>query len=344
MKSLSLFLICFGELPLISLHAANLCLLPIGDSLTQADKAGKSYRYPLWTRLVDKQKGGESIATIDFAGSMVNHWLEPIGTVHPQTSYRNEVFPGRHEGHWGWRADEILNGHGTGGSYPGFSSGSGNLKLWMEEYWHSCLPNCVLLHLGTNDILEQQLEYSVIEDLRQIISTLRTKFGAEVRFLVAMPFPCCCKLDGRTTNVGQVIHEWFTGPSSDDGSDFSLKNVHVVDMATDFDNQTMLYDGCHPNSLGESFMASRWLTKIMEVCTTPFTTATPTTTTLHTATTTATSPSSISTTAITTTTTTVTITRIHSRAIATDVSFGGTGRHCAIRLLVLNLLWFHQIM
>ena len=62
-----------------------LCILPVGDSITQAASPYTSWRYPLWTNLVDHyQAQGWDAAQVQFTGSMVNSYSEPPGTPHPQ--------------------------------------------------------------------------------------------------------------------------------------------------------------------------------------------------------------------------------------------------------------------
>src|SRR5262245_54038543 len=72
--------------------AAPVRIMPLGDSITQADASHDSYRRPLWKSL---QSGGY---LVDFVGSSsMNHMGGP--------PVRD--FDADHEGHWGWRADEI---------------------------------------------------------------------------------------------------------------------------------------------------------------------------------------------------------------------------------------------
>jgi len=230
----------------------DLCLLPLGDSITQGGAPYASWRYPLWKRLRD----AEPNLRIGFAGSMTNYHPGDLCS-HRALKYKGEDFPWRHEGHWAWRADEILNGRGDAGS-----SGSGRLEQWMDRYAQdTCSPNCVLIHLGTNDVRRGESNEDVLEDLRRIVSSLQGKFGDGLKILIAMPILSC---NSRTASLGQAIQQNF-------GSAF----IHVVDLATDFDATSMLYDGCHPNEVGEEFMAARWFAKIMDVCIVPATANTP---------------------------------------------------------------------
>jgi len=57
-----------------------------------------------------------------------------------------------HEGHWGWRTDEILNGRLAAGS----------LTEWLDYY----TPDVVLIHLGTNDVYQNQSTTSTVEEVK----------------------------------------------------------------------------------------------------------------------------------------------------------------------------------
>src|SRR5687767_6860684 len=88
-------------------------IMTLGNSITQSNNSYKSYRYPLWKKLVDAK------VSFDFVGSMRNqHRGNPVWPTHNGLSFDQD-----HEGHWGWRADEILNGR----------SGLGKLSDWLQE-------------------------------------------------------------------------------------------------------------------------------------------------------------------------------------------------------------------
>jgi len=76
--------------------AGTVKIMPLGDSITQGYRGRDSYRRDLWLKL---RKSG---ADVDFVGSMKNNFM---GTP------AHEDFDMDHEGHWGWRADQILEKH-----------------------------------------------------------------------------------------------------------------------------------------------------------------------------------------------------------------------------------------
>ena len=142
-----LLLIFFLQTVLVSVAAAATRIMPLGDSITWGYESGESfetrqtsYRKALWEKLVDAGYD------IDFVGSLISG---------------EDVFDDpEHEGHNGWRDDQIVNGNPI---YPD----AGKLNEWMADYE----PDIVLLHIGTNgldpspddveDILDEIDNYSL---------------------------------------------------------------------------------------------------------------------------------------------------------------------------------------
>ncbi len=74
---------------------ATVCVLPLGDSITQGPVPELSYRYWLWEDLV------AAGYDVDFVGTMDNGY----GGGTPD--YPDPDFDRDHEGHAGWRADQV---------------------------------------------------------------------------------------------------------------------------------------------------------------------------------------------------------------------------------------------
>src|SRR5262245_49058971 len=91
-------------------------IMPLGDSITQGNTATDSYRRPLWKRFQDAR------LDVDFVGSQRDN----NGGPPPAADFDLD-----HEGHWGWRADEIL----------------GSIDGWAA----AARPDVVLVHRGSND-------------------------------------------------------------------------------------------------------------------------------------------------------------------------------------------------
>ncbi|MFN8058572.1 MAG: SGNH/GDSL hydrolase family protein [Vicinamibacterales bacterium] len=193
-------------------------IMPLGDSTTQGDANHDSYRRPLWKALA------AAGTRVDFVGSQSeNHGGGP-----PTRDFDLD-----HEGHWGWRADEVL----------------ADIGGWAA----TSLPDVVLLHLGTNDVIGGQSTASTIDDLARIVARLRDANPA-VTVVVAQILPTT------TAAWNRGIEELNAQvPSMAARLTTAASPVAVVDQHTGFDARTLTYDGVHPNDAGESMMASRWL-------------------------------------------------------------------------------------
>jgi lysophospholipase L1-like esterase len=191
--------------------------MPLGDSITQGDVSHDSYRRSLWKQL---QAAGQRV---DFVGSTRENYRG--GPPVPD-------FDTDHEGHWGWRADEVL----------------GEIAAWAR----ASRPDVVLMHLGTNDALEGESPASTIAEMERIIDRLRDANPA-VTVLVARIIPTANATWNRdierlNTEILSIGSRKTTASSA----------VAVVDHFTGFDGQAETYDGVHPNDAGERKMATRW--------------------------------------------------------------------------------------
>ena len=194
------------------MNADGETILPLGDSITQANASQNSYRRALWIKLEDA--GYE----VDFVGSLDRNY--------PSVLPPNPDFDRDHEGHWGWRADELLS----------------DLPGWLTSY----TPDYVLLHAGTNDIFQKQSVSSTVEDLKSIIDTLRDA-NPNVIILIAQLIP---------TTPNSFNNDQINLLNAEIPNIISLKHttqspVILVDQNTGFDTLTDTYDNVHPNDQGE---------------------------------------------------------------------------------------------
>ena len=203
-----------------SVEVEPLKLMPIGDSITQGWSDRYSYRYPLWKKLIDAG------ASVDFVGSLdQNYKGSPEWPV-----YRGLAFDSDHEGHWGWRVDEIL--------------------LEIDRWLLSNTPDVVLLHLGTNDIFQSNGVESTLSELSELITRLRSASPEVVIFLA--------QVIGADRN-DTLLQELNSGIASLASTlTTSGSPVLLVDQYSGFDPAQDAYDGVHPNSQGEEKMAVKW--------------------------------------------------------------------------------------
>ena len=202
------------------------CLVAVGDSITQAEPPWLSWRYYLWQSLLDAGMNAR------WVGSMSARYTEGVM---PNMTYNGAIFPQRHEGHWGWRADAVLR----------------HLPTWAAAY--ACQPQCALVHLGTNDVCQGQDAASTINEISQIANTLRSLGDEQMTLLLAVPIPSCCD---RVASILVPAIRALGGNGS----------RVIVDMASGFDASAMLYDGCHPNEAGERHIAAAWRASVLHHC------------------------------------------------------------------------------
>lgn len=191
-------------------------IMPLGDSITQGDRDG--YRRPLWHLMQQAE------LRVDFVGSMDRGYA---------AADRAQDYDGDHEGHVGWRADEVLK----------------HIDRWATR----AEPDIVLLHLGTNDIgIGQDIE-ETIGEIERIISRLRTH-NPRIDILLAAIIPVD---HGR---VGERFRKFNAGLTALSRQlDTTASRVVLIDQWTGFDAAIDTRDGVHPNESGNRKMAEKWL-------------------------------------------------------------------------------------
>lgn len=199
-------------------------IMPIGDSITQANHEHDSYRRPLWHEL------DRSGYQVDFVGSENSNF----GGSPPHRDFDMD-----HEGHWGWRTDEILE----------------RIDDWARTYE----PHVVLIHLGSNDVFQNQSTASTIEELEQLIDRLRV-VNPKVKIAIAQIIPVdhSAKLNA-IRSLNEMIEALGAIKNLEDSP------VTIVDQFTGFDFEQDTYDGVHPNASGEEKMARRWFSALDEL-------------------------------------------------------------------------------
>ncbi|TAJ43578.1 hypothetical protein CUJ86_10640, partial [Methanofollis fontis] len=238
----------------ITADASTVSILPLGDSITQADQDHASYRYWLWHTLQDN-----GYTNVDFCGTMDLSWS---GTPNLYQDFDQD-----HEGHAGWRADHLINGR---------YDSNDRLATWLSGY----TPDVVLLHIGTNDLNWEEIVFGIsgeeviantIEDVEQIITILRSD-NPDVTILVARIIPTT-KSPHEEWNVNPLAvtyNSQIAGMA--DAMTTDRSPVIVVDHYSGFDLTADTYDFLHPDESGEKKMNTRWfgtLDQILDGSTTP---------------------------------------------------------------------------
>ena len=202
--------------------------MPLGDSITQADSHHSSYRRPLWNLL--NQAGYR----VEFVGSMQTHFGGPA----PYADFDLD-----HEGHWGWRTDQVL--------------------VHINDWVRIAQPDIVLIHLGTNDLRAGQSLESTMDELWDLIQALRQE-NPSIKVLLAQLIP----IAGYEAEVEQLnqrialVAEYMN---------IERSPVLLVDQFSGFkaDADHDTYDGLHPNEVGEQKLAERWFRALQQVLVLP---------------------------------------------------------------------------
>jgi lysophospholipase L1-like esterase len=193
-------------------------IMPLGDSITDGYNVPGGYRVQLASLLA---AGGDSF---DFVGGMRNG---------PMVLKDKD-----HEGHSGWRIDQI--------------DSIINSKVLRYQ------PDVVLIHLGTNDVGQ---DYDLanaparLSDLVGDILTLAPDTTIVVASIIPLTSPAY-EARGVAFNaqVPGVVQSW-----SDAGYD-----VRFVDMHAAL-NTWNLADGVHPNAGGYALMGNAWYAALADV-------------------------------------------------------------------------------
>jgi lysophospholipase L1-like esterase len=193
-------------------------VMPLGDSITEGTQVPGGYRIGLWQRLVN---GGYRV---DFVGSQFNG---------PANLGDHD-----HEGHPGWRIDQI----------------DANIVSWLNTYQ----PHTVLLHIGTNDVLQNYNVSGAPARLSTLIDHI-TATAPSAEVFVAQIIPLA--------NAGQesAVRTFNAAiPGIVQSKASSGKHVHLVDMHSAL-TASDLTDGIHPTAAGYDKMAATWYSALLSV-------------------------------------------------------------------------------
>lgn len=201
---------------------ATIKILPLGDSITHTHVSQLSYRHALWKLLLDED------VDFDFIGSEI----QTYGGARSWPDYNGQSFDQDHEGHTSWRVDQIV----------------GSINGWLEGN----TPDVVLLHLGTNDILQGQDTASTVEELEDVIEKLQAD-NSSVDIFLAKIIPSS---KGSANDGIEDLNDHLDSLAN--RLNTVTSRVIIVDMFTGFNVDNDTYDGLHPNLSGERKMSQHW--------------------------------------------------------------------------------------
>jgi lysophospholipase L1-like esterase len=193
----------------------GLRVMPLGDSITDGFNVPGGYRVGLWQRLAS---GGY---TVDLVGSGFNG--------------PPELGDHDHEGHSGWRIDQL----------------DANIVTWLR----TSAPHTVLLHIGTNDVNQNLDLANAPARLSTLVDhILATAPGVEL-FVAQITPETDPTLEGRIRAYNAALPGALQGKGS---------HVHLVDMHGALTTAD-LADGVHPTAAGYAKMGAVWYSALRSV-------------------------------------------------------------------------------
>ena len=193
-------------------------VLPLGDSITEGTQVPGGYRIGLWQRMASARY------TVDLVGSQFNG---------PAALGDHD-----HEGHPGWRIDQI----------------DASVTGWLR----ATTPRTVLLHIGTNDILQNYNVATAPQRLSTLIDHITaTAPAADVFVATIIPLSSTAQ-----ENAARTFNAAIPGIVQNQAN--AGRHVHLVDMHSALTTADLI-DGIHPTATGYDKMAARWFSALQSV-------------------------------------------------------------------------------
>jgi lysophospholipase L1-like esterase len=193
-------------------------VMPLGDSITEGTQVPGGYRIGLWQRVTGAGY------RVDLVGSQFNG---------PSSLGDHD-----HEGHPGWRIDQI----------------DANITGWLR----TTTPRTVLLHIGTNDVLQNYNLAGAPGRLSTLLDHI-TAAAPNADVFVATIIPLS---NAGQESAGRTFNAAVPGIVQSRAN--AGKHVHLVDMHSAL-KTTDLTDGIHPNAGGYDKMAAVWYAALRSV-------------------------------------------------------------------------------
>jgi len=204
--------------PAVAESNGGVRVMPLGDSITEGTQFPGGYRIGLWQSLVNGRY------RVDFVGSQFNG-------------------PGNlgdhdHEGHPGWRIDQI----------------DANIVNWVRN----TNPRSVLLHIGTNDVI-QNFNLAGAPGRLSILIDHITATAPNADVFVATIIPLA---NSGWQNAARTFNAAVPGIVQSKVN--QGRRVHLVTMHNALTTADLV-DGIHPTLNGYNKMANTWFNALRSV-------------------------------------------------------------------------------
>jgi len=245
LSSILLF-VFFLEIIIASSVNAEIRIMPLGDSITYGSSSGEldpdymvSYRKVLW-----------DVLTAD------SYEVDFVGSLNSGSAVFGDSDLADHEGHPGWRDDQIVSG------LPGY----GKLEDWLIAE----RPNIVLLHIGTNGLDPSPND---VKNILDVIDNYESNLGESVWVILARIINRNVYSSTTTqfnTNVYNMAFDRINNP----GNPAYPDKIKIVDMEyganINYDLVTHnppgdMWDNLHPFETGYQKMANVWFSGLQTI-------------------------------------------------------------------------------
>jgi lysophospholipase L1-like esterase len=193
-------------------------VMPLGDSITDGAQVPGGYRIGLWQRFTT------NAFRVDFVGTQFNG---------PASLGDHD-----HEGHPGWRIDQI----------------DANIVGWLQR----STPHTVLLHIGTNDVLQNFNVSTAPNRLSTLIDHITATAPTAEVFVAEITPLANSNQDAAVRTFNSAI------PGIVQSKVNAGRHVHLVDMHSALTTAD-LTDGIHPTAGGYDKMAATWFNALRSV-------------------------------------------------------------------------------
>ncbi|MBD3240004.1 MAG: hypothetical protein GF331_05415 [Chitinivibrionales bacterium] len=238
-------------IPMLMLLAAAVCaqsrklaISPMGNSITGSFDRRASYRYYIWQTLVDSGFAVKGEEKVDFVGWYCGVDDQGIPGACGNPKYDSTVWDWDHDGlhasPTSWLATDIARVsaiHATQDlGYPGH--------------------HIVMLHMGTNDVLNLMSLDQAKENIRRGIDTLRA-YNPNVIIILAQIIPGISPYSYPVEDSFPVFNAYVAELSVEEHLPSSP--IYLVDQYTGYEPQWMNgLDGIHPLDTGERWIAGNF--------------------------------------------------------------------------------------